>query len=450
MGRTARRVALGWNTDARVDVTETTALPRLLTLMGSGETSPTMVKVHRSILERLGPRPVPAVLLDTPFGFQENADELSIRVKNYFHESLQTVIANASGIDPERREVDDERFINEQLTLNIRKARYVFSGPGSPTFALRKWESTIVPQLLVEKLREGGAITFASAAALTLGALTVPVYEIYKVGEDPHWLPGLNVMIEAGLNVAVIPHYNNAEGGTHDTRFCYLGERRLKVLEEQMPSDCFVLGIDEHTSCAVDLDSGIVTVGGIGLLSIRKNGNTTTFESGQVLSIDQLIDAAFGNNVASRSPSPSLTHQETSAVADQEHALLLDVVQRSEGSFQHALGDNNAPDATAIILELEQSIHDWSSDAAGQDEMARSRASLRSMITEFGQIAVQGLEDPVKRVAPFVGMLIALRTRARADRRFQEADNIRDQLLEIGIELRDSAEATTWTLKRAN
>src|SRR6266571_3494942 len=29
----------------------------------------------------------------------------------------------------------------------------------------------------------------------------------------------------------VIPHYDNAEGGTHDTRFCYLGERRLAALE---------------------------------------------------------------------------------------------------------------------------------------------------------------------------------------------------------------------------
>ena len=417
--------------------------------MGSGETSPTMVKVHRSILERLGPRPVPAVLLDTPFGFQENADELSIRVKNYFQESLQTVISNASGIDPERREDGDERFINEQLTLNIRRARYVFSGPGSPTFALRKWESTIVPQLLVEKLREGGAITFASAAALTLGALTVPVYEIYKVGEDPHWLPGLNVTAEAGLNIAVIPHYNNAEGGTHDTRFCYLGERRLQILEEQMPPECFVLGIDEHTSCSIDLDSGLVTIGGIGLVSIRKKGSTTTFASGEVLSVDQLIDTAFGNIDSSHSTAPSFAGKTIDAKAGSEQALLLDVVQLSEGSFRHALVGNNAPDATSIILELEQSIHDWSSDAAGQDEMARSRASLRSMITEFGQIAVQGLEDPSTRVAPFVEMLIALRTRARADRRFAEADEIRDQLLGVGVELRDSPEGTTWTLASA-
>ncbi len=53
-------------------------LPRLLTIMGSGETAPTMVKVHRAVRDRLGPD-ASGVLLDTPYGFQRNADDLSAR-----------------------------------------------------------------------------------------------------------------------------------------------------------------------------------------------------------------------------------------------------------------------------------------------------------------------------------------------------------------------------------
>ena len=76
----------------------------------------------------------------------------------------------------------------------------------------------------------------ASAAALTLGVATIPVYEIYKVGEDPHWLEGLDLLGPAtGLRAAVVPHYDNAEGGNHDTRFCYMGERRLQALEAALP-----------------------------------------------------------------------------------------------------------------------------------------------------------------------------------------------------------------------
>ena len=35
--------------------------PRLLTIMGSGETAPPMAKVHRLLVERLGPPPVDVV-----------------------------------------------------------------------------------------------------------------------------------------------------------------------------------------------------------------------------------------------------------------------------------------------------------------------------------------------------------------------------------------------------
>ena len=58
--------------------------PRLLTIMGSGETAPTMVKAHRNVVERLGAAAGPGVLLDTPFGFQRNADELCARAVAYF------------------------------------------------------------------------------------------------------------------------------------------------------------------------------------------------------------------------------------------------------------------------------------------------------------------------------------------------------------------------------
>ena len=68
-------------------------MPRLLAIMGSGETAPTMVKVHRQLLDKMGPPPVPAVLLDTPFGFQENAREIAGRAVTYFRDSLRTPIA---------------------------------------------------------------------------------------------------------------------------------------------------------------------------------------------------------------------------------------------------------------------------------------------------------------------------------------------------------------------
>src|SRR2546430_5771008 len=58
----------------------------LLVVMGSGETAPTMVKPHRAIFERIGD--APALLLDTPYGFQENADDITAKAIAYFAASV--------------------------------------------------------------------------------------------------------------------------------------------------------------------------------------------------------------------------------------------------------------------------------------------------------------------------------------------------------------------------
>ena len=84
----------------------------------------------------------------------------------------------------------------------------------------------------------------------------MPVYEMYKVGDDPYWLDGINLLESAtGIRAAVIAHYNNAQGGTHDTRFCFAGERRMKILETLLPGDTAIFGIDEHTGIAFDLEA---------------------------------------------------------------------------------------------------------------------------------------------------------------------------------------------------
>jgi len=410
-------------------------LPRIATLMGSGELSPTMVKVHRQILERLGPRPVPSLFLGTPFGFQENARELGQRAVTYFSESLQTPLDVAAG-----EEGDDT------LTSQLRRSRYVFSGPGSPTYALRRWEGTAVPQLLREKLAGGGAVTFASAAALTLGSHTVPVYEIYKVGAEPHWLPGLGVLGAAGLEVAVIPHYNNAEGGTHDTHFCYLGERRLAAMEELLPAETFVLGVDEHTALVIDLDERSVEVHGLGVVTVRKDGRSVTFETGSRLSLDTLIAAAFDHGSGRVAALPQAASPPDLPYAAGSASPLFDLIHEREAEFDRAVGGGDARGAAGAALTLEQELHEWSTDVPGQDELTRARASIRAMVGRLGELAVGGLRDPREVLGPFVELLIEQRRRARDERRFSDADQLRDAVSALGVELRDGPEGTEWHL----
>jgi hypothetical protein len=58
--------------------------------MGSGETAPTMVTTHRMLAAKL-PKPARATLLDTPYGFQENAPELATKAVDYFKTSISAL-----------------------------------------------------------------------------------------------------------------------------------------------------------------------------------------------------------------------------------------------------------------------------------------------------------------------------------------------------------------------
>lgn len=410
--------------------------PRILAIMGSGETAPTMVSTHRSLVARLG-NPVRATVIDTPYGFQENSGDLAERAVAYFRKSVNIDVTVAGllrlhgdGVDP----VSVERGLR-----HVSDAGYVFAGPGSPTYALRQWTDTPLRGILEGKLRDGGIVTFASAAALTLGSHTVPVYEIYKVGEEPRWERGLDLLGSVGINAAVIPHYDNAEGGNHDTRFCYLGETRLERLEKELPGGHFVLGIDEHTGLVLDLGSGEATVTGRGGVTIRVRGSERVFPAGESFSVDLLRrpDEAQGTAPA-RSASvtaPPESMQDEPGSAD-------DTAARHVVAFRTALGSRDVDGAVRAALALEQDA----GDLAGP-ELAAARAELRSMISGLGDAAVAGLQDPREVVGPYVEAMLAVRATVRAEKRYDLSDVIRDAFEALGVEVRDTPSGPEWGLR---
>ena len=417
------------------------ALPRILTIMGSGETTPTMARVHRAVLDRLGERPVPAVVLDTPYGFQENADDITERTLEYFRVNVGSPFGVASF-----RSADAEGLVRETAFARIRDARLAFAGPGSPSYALRQWSGSEIPRLLARKLEEGGAVTMASAAALTLGRFTIPVYEIYKVGESPRWLPGLDLLTPLGLSVAVVPHYDNAEGGNHDTRYCYLGERRLRTLEADLPEEVFILGVDGHTALVLDLDAGTASVRGLGTVTVRKDGRSTVFAAGSEMPIAQLVAAALPGSAPATAFVPSASSVAAAADADSPRPLREEVGEL-ERIFNASLDECDAQAAVRAILALEETIQAWAGDTDQSDALATARSTLRGAIVCLGELAVEGSRDPATLIGPFVDALLAERVRAREAREWAAADAIRDRLLAAGIELHDTPDGTTWELR---
>ena len=416
---------------------------RILCIMGSGETAPTMSPVHRDLIERVGGTRARAVLLDTPFGFQENADELVARAQEHFERSIGHPLELASLRRVERAsEVEREAAYSR-----IHDADYLFSGPGSPSYTLRQWRDTEVPGLLREKLERGGCVTLASAAAITLGVVSLPVYEIYKVGEPVHWLEGLDLLSAAGIRAALITHWDNAEGGTHDTRFCYMGEGRLTQLESLLPDGAAILGVDEHTALILDLGAERVEVRGRGRAVVRRSGVESSLPAGTETTLGELRAMLTGaGGPAARSTVPARVEAPPEPAEREEPFMAL--LSEREVEFDRARDRGNVAGMVAAILGLETTMAEWSSETFSGDERERGRSLLRRMVTRLGELATEGAADPRERVAPFVEAMLAMRRQFRAERRFDDADQLRDLLTGCGVEVRDGhrGEGSGWEL----
>ncbi len=408
-----------------------------LVIVGSGETAPTMVKVHREVIGSSGAGAT--VMLDTPFGFQVNADDLTEKILEYFRDSV------GARLDVARWRSRDEPVNERERALALlSRASWAFAGPGSPTYALRQWADTPVPGALLDLAGRGGTVVMGSAAAVTVGRYAVPVYEIYKVGIEPHWLEGLDLLGSlTGLTAAVVPHYDNREGGRHDTRFCYLGEERLVRLESDLPDDVGVLGVDEHTAVILDLESRTAQVQGVGGLTLRHRGVSTVLGSGESVSFDDMASALRGAGALRGAPATVVGS--TPADTPGESLSLRAEVDRLRTAFEACLAAGDAEGALAAALELEDAIHAWSADTVQGDHVDRARAALRSMLVDLASAASTGLRDEREVLGPVVGVALAARQRAREQRDFAMSDLVRDQLAEAGIEVRDTPDGPEWS-----
>ena len=407
-----------------------------LVLMGSGELTSTMVEVHKFLLRELGAAPR-AVFLDTPAGFQLNADELSARAVTYFRERVGAELEVASLKSAGLPEV--EAGLGYQ---RLREAAYVLVGPGSPTYAVRQWRQGPVPELLADLVRRGGCLVAASAAALTVGRLTLPVYEIYKVGEEPHWVDGVDLLGRLGLDLVVVPHWNNAEGGTHDTRFCYMGEPRFRELEARLPPETGVLGLDEHTACMIDFERQQVTVRGLGGVTLRRGGNEVVLERGQVVSLAVLsggdVAGAPGTGIDAM---PDGAEEAAAGVEG-----LWDQLRREEARFHQGLDGGDAAAATAAALEVDRLL--WFAHEGMEDPEAvtQGRELLRELLVFLGTRLAALPPSAEACVAPLAEALLKYRANLRAEGRYGEADEVRDCLLEAGVVVEDTGEGARWRL----
>ncbi|HEY5475207.1 MAG TPA: cysteine--tRNA ligase [Tepidiformaceae bacterium] len=109
--------------------------------------------------------------------------------------------------------------------------------------------------------------------------------------------------------------------------------------------------------------------------------------------------------------------------------------------FIKAMDDDlNTPQALACLFELAR-------DANRLRDRGEDFSQAQVLLRELAGVLGLTLQAPVsgsQEAAPFIDLLVALRSELRAAKQWALADRVRDGLTELGVELKDGPEGTTW------
>lgn len=328
-----------------------------IALFGSGETAPGAHRIHSFVMRKLT-APVAVAILETPAGFEPNSAAVAGKISAYLERHLRNFSPQISVV-PARKRGSPFDPDDPQIAQPIFEADYLFMGPGSPSYAVRQLQGSYAWQALLARHRLGAAICFSSATTVAAGRYTLPVYEIYKVGQDLHWIDGLDFFGLFGLTLAVVPHWNNNDGGEElDTSRCYMGQERFARLLALLPQGVTVLGLDENTGVVIDPNTGDCQLVGQGGATVLAGGEERVFEKRTRFPVSVLGDWRLPGFVGETAPegiAPEVWRRARKAQAAME------------------AGQEAPPDAVQALAarrEEARAAQDWATADALRDEIA--------------------------------------------------------------------------------
>lgn len=160
---------------------------------------------------------------------------------------------------------------------------------------------------------------------------------------------------------------------------------------------------------------------------------------------DELMESAKAGLERIRNAVSNLSDIEGSGagenMTDEEKDALAEA-ERQKERFNEVMDDDlNTADAVSVIFDLVKLANTTTKDGATK-EYAKE---LKKDITELGNILGLILEVREGTLDADIEKLIEERQQARKEKNFARADEIRDELLSKGIQLKDTREGVKWT-----
>ncbi len=258
-----------------------------IAFLGSGETSLAGGRIFDALAKKIND-PIRIALMETPAGFELNSAQVVGKVGEFMKTRLQNYKPVVDVVPARKKDSlfspDDPEVIKPLLYANM-----IFMGPGSPTYAIRQLKDSLAWDVIRARHRLGATLIFASAATISVGAHALPVYEIYKVGQDVHVMDGLNLFADFDVHLSFIPHWNNTDGGTDlDTSRCFVGMDRFAEWCELVPPENITIGLDEHTGIIMDFESSVCEISGVSSVSLVSDCDPVMHPSGMKFSLSEI------------------------------------------------------------------------------------------------------------------------------------------------------------------
>jgi cysteinyl-tRNA synthetase len=167
---------------------------------------------------------------------------------------------------------------------------------------------------------------------------------------------------------------------------------------------------------------------------------------------DEALDAAKTGYGRLASAIREVNRRQSTAPAGEVMPEVSAMLGRAREAFGASMDDDfNTPGALAALFDLTREVNTLlnSGAALSQGTLAAIGAFYQRTVGDALGLLPEGAAEPsagAGLLPALVELLIETRARLRQAKQYQMADNIRDQLTALGVQLKDGADGTTWTL----
>ena len=130
--------------------------------------------------------------------------------------------------------------------------------------------------------------------------------------------------------------------------------------------------------------------------------------------------------------------------AGEQPETLREQIAKTRTGFIDAMDDDfNTSAALSHLFDLVRSINQARDAGASQEALEEGQSLLRSLTSVLG-LRLDKTEEKTSDAAPFIDLLLELRTKLREQKMWELSDTIRDELMALGVVIEDHKNGSSW------